>query len=69
VLDGACSVSTVFIDSGASAWFGYAHQPTLSDQERVASRKIGQITANPTEYYLKDLISTMGIEEIFLWCV
>ena len=27
----------------------------LSDQERVASREIGQITTNPTEYYLKDL--------------
>jgi len=56
VLDGACSVSTVFIDSGASA------------QKRVALREIGQIATNPTEYYLKDLNPIMGIEEIFM-CV
>ena len=38
----------------------------LSDQERVALREIWQIATNPTEYYLKDLIPIMGIEEIFM---
>ena len=38
----------------------------LSDRMRIASREIGQIATNQTEYYLKDLIPIMGIEEIFL---
>ena len=69
VLDGACEVSTVFIYSGALAWFGYAHQPTLSDQERVASREKGQIATNPTEYYLKDLNPYNGNRRNIHGCV
>ena len=66
-------VESVGVSRGAPRLYGFylalrlrSATEMLSDRKRIALREIGQITTNPTEYYLKDLIPIMGIEEIFM---